>query len=122
MKILSSYIILDEMVFQAFHGVLPQEAKTGHIFTVNLKIKVDFSQAVLTDNLNDTINYAEIYRMVKEEMNTTSRLIEHVGGRIIERLFKEFGNIEVIKLRLNKVNPPMSADIQSTGIILKCSR
>ena len=56
------------------------------------------------------------------EMAVPSKLLEHAGGRIVEKLFQQFPTIEEIELRLSKRNPPMGADIESAGIELHCSR
>lgn len=55
-------------------------------------------------------------------MAIPSKLLEHVSGRIIQKLFDQFPCIEKIELRLSKRNPPMGADIESAGIELQCSR
>lgn len=52
--------------------VLPQENKVGAEYTLNLRLKTDFSQASQTDDLNYTINYAEVFKAVKEEMKIPS--------------------------------------------------
>lgn len=55
-------------------------------------------------------------------MDIPSKLLEHVGKRIVKKLFKQFATIEDIDLFLSKRNPPMEADIESAGIELHCSR
>ena len=84
------YIHLKGLKIFAFHGVLPQENKVGAEYTLNLRLKTDFSQASQTDDLNYTINYAEVFEAVKEEMKIPSQLLEHVIQRIAERLFHDF--------------------------------
>ena len=69
MKAQSMNIILKEMKFYSYHGVLPQENTVGAEYKVSLDIETDFSEAAATDNLEGTINYAEIHEAVKEEMN-----------------------------------------------------
>ena len=53
---------------------------------------------------------------VKAEMAIPSRLLEHAAMRIVCRLFKEFPQIRSIQLKLEKLNPPMNADIRSAAI------
>ena len=69
-----------------------------------------------------SVNYAEVHQVIKNEMAIPSKLLEHVSGRIIQKLFDQFPCIEKIELRLSKRNPPMGADIESAGIELQCSR
>ena len=59
---------------------------------------------------------------ISENQLDPSKLLEHVSGRIIQKLFDQFPCIEKIELRLSKRNPPMGADIESAGIELQCSR
>ena len=110
MKINNSYILLKDICCFAYHGVAPQENIIGNEYIINLKLKVDISQAIQTDDA------------VKAEMSIPSKLLEHVCGRIAKRLLAEFPAIEEIELRLSKRNPPMGADIDSAGVELHCSR
>jgi len=96
--------------------------KTVYEDLIDLKLKVDISKAARTDEVTDTVNYAEVHQVIKNEMAIPSKLLEHVSGRIIQKLFDQFPCIEKIELRLSKRNPPMGADIESAGIELQCSR
>ena len=122
MKINSSYILLKEIRCYAYHGVAPQENLIGNEYIIDLKLKVDISKAVQTDEVADTVNYAEVHQVIMAEMAVPSKLLEHVGGRIVEKLFQQFPTLEEIELHLSKRNPPMGADIESAGIELHCSR
>ena len=65
--------------------------------------------------------YADVHTAVKAEMDIPSKLLEHVCGRIINRLFRDFPQIEEITLKLAKRNPPMGADIEAAGVEI-CQR
>ncbi|MCL1938291.1 MAG: dihydroneopterin aldolase [Candidatus Azobacteroides sp.] len=110
------YIELKEMNFYAYHGVMEQERKVGNTYTVDLKIYFDFREAMRTDNLNDTIHYAFVYEIIKQEMTIPSHLIEHVAGRILQRLHNDFPQIQSIEIRLAKKNPPFGGDIRETAV------
>ena len=122
MKITSSFICLDDLHIYAYHGVSSQETKIGNEFRIDLKLKTDFSKALLTDEVTDTISYADVYEIVKEEMLIPSKLLEHICGRLVKRLFKEFRNVEEIEIKLAKRNPPMGADIDAAGVGMLCIR
>ena len=113
---MSSYILLDNLRIFAHHGVGEQETTVGNEFTISLRLKVDFRQAMQTDDVSETVSYADVYEAGMAEMAVPSRLLEHVGGRIINRLFHDFSRIEEIELKLMKRNPPMGADIKAAGI------
>ena len=122
MKINNSTIFLKDIRCYAYHGVAPQENLIGNEYVIDLKLKVDISKAAQTDEVADTVNYAEVHNVIKTEMAIPSKLLEHVGGRIIQKLFETFPDIEEAELRLSKRNPPMGADIDAAGIELYCSR
>ncbi|MFV0546881.1 MAG: dihydroneopterin aldolase [Bacteroides sp.] len=119
MKITDRYIVLNQVHFYAYHGVGEQETKVGNDYVIDLRIKTDFSEAALTDQVSDTINYAEIYEVLKQQMEIPSKLLEHVSYRIMNQLFETFPTIEEVELKLYKRNPPMGADIASSCVELK---
>ena len=122
MKLMSSKIYLRNVRFHAFHGVLPQEGIVGNDYLVNLVLDYDFSSALKTDDLQGTLNYAEVYQKVREEMAVPSKLLEHVAGRIAHRLFSDFPEIQKLQLSITKVNPPMGADSDGAGVDLPYSQ
>jgi dihydroneopterin aldolase len=119
---MDSYIYLNNISIYAYHGVSPQETKVGNTFLIDLKLKVDLGQAIESDDLSQTVNYADVYRSVSEEMATCSKLLEHVAGRSVRRLFTDYPAIEAIDIKLSKQNPPMGADIAAAGIELHCNK
>ena len=116
MKLMSSKIYLRNVRFHAFHGVLPQEGIVGNDYLVNLVLDYDFSSALKIDDLQGTLNYAEVYQKVREEMAVPSKLLEHVAGRIAHRLFSDFPEIQKLQLSITKVNPPMGSDSDGAGV------
>ena len=116
MKLMSSKIYLRNVRFHAFHGVLQQEGIVGNDYLVNLVLDYDFSSALKTDDIQGTLNYAEVYQKVREEMAVPSKLLEHVAGRIAHRLFSDFPEIQKLQLSITKVNPPMGADSDGAGV------
>ncbi len=117
-----SYIFLDDLRFYAYHGVGGQETLVGNEFAVSLRLQVNIARAAATDDVADTVSYADVYQSVKAEMGVSSKLLEHVAGRIVKRLFADFPAVERIELKLSKRNPPMGADIRTAGVELDCER
>ena len=116
MRITSSYISLRNVRFHAFHGVMPQERKVGADFLVNLRVGYPLEQAMQSDEVSDTLNYAALYEVVKTEMMQPSNLLEHVAGRIADAIVKRFPQVTSIDLELTKQNPPMGADCDGAGV------
>ena len=122
MKIEAMKITLHEMRFYAYHGVFPQEQRVGNQFVVELTFWVDVAGSVRSDELEETISYADVYEVVKAEMAIPSQLLEHVVGRISRRLFEEFPRLSRLSLTLSKRNPPFPGEVRSASFSLEASR
>jgi dihydroneopterin aldolase len=118
MLLKESYICLHNLRFHAYHGVLPQERVVGNDYTVSLRISYDVSEAMKSDRIEDTLNYAEVYELVKQEMYMQSDLIEHVAYRIGQHLADAFPQIREIFVSITKHNPPLGADCDGSGVEL----
>lgn len=117
MQLTESYICLHEMRFHAFHGVMPQERRVGGGFMVSLKVGYPISKAMGSDDVADTLNYAELYELVRREMSQPSSLLEHVVGRIAEAIEKAFPDVTSAEIRISKVNPPMGSDSKGAEVV-----
>lgn len=116
-------ILLNSIRIFATHGVLPMEHTVGAWYTVDLQLTTDYTKALVTDNIDDTVDYAGIYAVVEKEMQTQSKLVEHVAGRVIGAVFENYPTISAIQLRLVKENPPIpSFKGQSCGVDIQMSR
>lgn len=118
MKLSLSYISLNRLRFHARHGVLPQERATGGEFIVSVRAKYLFDKALESDNVDDTINYAEIFEIINKEMLTPSCLLEHLAGRIGRSIFNRMPMIESLDITVEKTNPPMGADSDGAAVEL----
>ena len=103
----------------AFHGCLEEEGRIGGHYIVDVSLTTDFTSAALTDDLTQTVDYVDINRIVAEEMAIRSKLIEHVGQRISQRIFQELKAIEKLKVKITKLCPPINGDVQNVAIIIK---
>ena len=116
MKLDKGYILLSDLRFHAFHGVLPQERLVGGNFVVDLRVGYPLAQAMTFDQVDDTLNYASLYALVEREMQQPSSLLEHVAGRIAQAIAKTFPQALSIDITLTKQNPPMGADCKGAGV------
>lgn len=103
----------------AFHGCLPEEGKIGGNYLVDVSLQTDFTEAAITDELIKTVDYVDINKIVKEEMAIRSKLIEHVGLRIFNRIKKEVQNVDKLKIKVVKICPPINGDVENVAIIIE---
>lgn len=118
MTLNNSYILLSGLQFHAFHGVLPQERLVGNDYELSLRMGYPLDKAMQTDNVADTLNYADAYAVVKREMEQPSALLEHVAARIAKSLFQTFPQLVSLDLTLTKRNPPMGAQCLGASVEL----
>jgi dihydroneopterin aldolase len=103
----------------AFHGCLEEEGKIGGNYLVDVMLNTNFSIASKNDDLTQTIDYVDINKIVCEEMAIRSKLIEHVGQRIINRIKLEIKNIDYLKIKVTKICPPINGDVDNVAIIIE---
>ncbi len=111
-------IELEGMEFKAYHGCLEQEKVRGNSFTVDFRGELDLSAAAESDNLDDTVNYGEIYEIVSDEMSIPSELLENVAGRIVKAIEKRFPQIVRFSVRVSKKRPPVEGVTQWSRVTL----
>lgn len=95
------------MRLQGRHGVAEQEREVGAEYELRLRLGLGVPAGVTTDDVADTVNYADVWAVAKREFAIPSKLIEHVGTRIGEALLREFNALQRVDLELIKVSPPI---------------
>lgn len=116
MQCVEAKVFVDQIHVRAFHGVMPQERTVGGDFSVSVEVTAPIMNAVKSDCVDDTVNYAVITDIVRQEMAVPSALLEYVAGRIAEKLFQTFPGIEKVWVEVRKENPPMGADCKGAGV------
>lgn len=111
-------ILVEGIKLYAYHGCLEEEARIGGNYIVNVSMETNFDKAITDDELSSTIDYVRVYEIVKAEMAIRSKLIEHVGGRIIEKLKTEFTQLNKTEVKITKLNPPMNGDVERVSVVI----
>ena len=116
---MSTSITLNKMRFFARHGVAEQERIVGNWFEVSLTIHCDMRRAIENDDLNGTINYAEVHNLIKTEMDTPSALLEHVAGRIVGAITSHYaGKVTGGTVTVAKPHPPLKCQLESVAVTI----
>ncbi|WP_274474981.1 dihydroneopterin aldolase [Mangrovimonas aestuarii] len=102
----------------AHHGCLKEETAIGCDYRVDLEVRADLNKSSNSDNLNDTVDYVFLNRIVKEEMSVPSKLLEHVAQRILNRIFDEAEKVKKVSVSVSKLNPPIGGDVAMVTIKL----
>lgn len=100
----------------ARHGVFEEERINGNTFEITVHLRYPIERAMLTDNLDETLNYAEAVDVIRSEMDCPSKLLEHVVGRIYEALMRKYPAVTGGMIHLTKLNPPIKADMDGVAV------
>ncbi len=110
-------IQLEGMVFYGFHGASPAEQEVGQRFVVDLEAHRDLKAAGLSDELEDTVSYSHLYKLVKEIVEGPSRkLLENVAETIAARILANFP-VDAVRIRVKKPEVPMKGSILSFAAV-----
>jgi dihydroneopterin aldolase len=102
-----------------YHGVFESENIAGQDFFVDVLLELDLTRASATDDVSDTVNYAEITDLVVEEV-TGDRvaLIEKLAGRIADRIRSAYPQIVAVSITVHKPQAPVSAQVKDISVTI----
>jgi len=106
----------------AHHGCLKEETAIGSDYRVDLEVKCNLKTSAKSDNLNDTVDYVFLNKVVREEMIIPSKLLETVAQRILNRIFAEDKMVTKVTVAVSKINPPIGGDVEMVTIKLSEKR
>ena len=111
-------IVLKNMGFYGYHGNLEFEQSQGQRFYVDVEVKTDLTKAGQTDNLEDSINYVEIYNTVNAVMTGEPRhLLEKLGALIADELWNNYKGIVGLSVTVRKPSVPIAGMLDYVEVI-----
>ena len=114
-------IILENMLFYGYHGVLSEENRLGQRFAVSLTMGTDTLPAAQSDDLSKSINYAEIYTAVQAIMEGTPvKLLETLAETIANTVLT-MGALSAC-VTVKKLHPPIPGQIDFAAVAIERSR
>ena len=112
-------IYLENIRTYSHHGCMKEETVIGSEYRVDLWVDADLTVASLSDDLKDTPDYVVLHEIVVDEMKMPSYLLEHVAQRIIDRIKSSVRDLDHVRVRISKINPPIGGDVQSVSVLLE---
>jgi dihydroneopterin aldolase len=102
-------ILLEGLSFYAYHGVRSEEKTLGQKFVVDLALELDLAPAGVSDDLSLTLDYGEVYRVVREQVESSSRdTIEAVAEQVARALLETYQRLEAVQVRVKKPDAPIA--------------
>ncbi len=105
----------------AYHGHLPEEAKLGGHFIVNIWVTADTTKVEKSDDLNDTVDYVKIIEIVKQQMAIRSDMIEHPARKIVDAILP-LQKVQKVKVEVQKITPPIDATFDKISVTIKAEQ
>ena len=117
-------ISLSGLVFFGTHGVNTEENALGQRFGVDVTLWLDLSRAAESDDLDNTVSYSAVYKLIRAEMEgEPSKLLEHLAGRLLQRILRHDKRISEARVRLSKLNPPLKGSTTGeVAVVLQRAR
>lgn len=110
-------ISLKKMQFYGYHGLFDEEKKLGQRFIVNVDVFTSLKQPGFSDDMDDSIDYSDIYQKVGSIVEGPSfNLIEAVAEKISQTLLDYFKKIEACKVEILKPDPPINGHYEAVSV------
>jgi dihydroneopterin aldolase len=102
-----------------YHGVLPHEATDGQEFTVDLVVTLDLRAASVSDDLNETINYADLAQIAHDNIvGERVQLIERLAGRIADEISAVYSQITSVSVTVHKPHAPVAVVFEDISVTI----
>ena len=117
-------IALEDVKFYAYHGVFDFERREGNNFVVNLNVEYEAKSTISEweDQIWSTISYADLFEIVKEEMEKPRKLLETVAMSMVERIRERFPMVTACECKITKLNPPIPSFDGKASVSLRFNR
>ncbi|SHK01913.1 dihydroneopterin aldolase [Caminicella sporogenes DSM 14501] len=111
------------LAFYGYHGVLKEENILGQKFFIDIEIFCDLKRAGKTDDVADTVNYAEIYDKVKNIVtNKKFKLIEALAENIAQNILLEYKKVREVSVTIKKPEAPVNGIYDYFGVEIRRKR
>ena len=111
-------ISLEGLEFHSFHGVYPHERSSGNKFEVDVIVEADIEPSAFADDLGGTLNYEDLYAVIREEMEKPSKLLERVGHSMAEAILGKFSQAMNVTITIAKFNPPIGGVCRKAAVTI----
>lgn len=116
-------ISLKEMKIYGYTGCLPEEKENGQFFFVTVDMYFGDIPGRITDDLNDTVNYAEVYGIVEDIVsNGKFNLIEHMAYEVGRAVIAYSSLIDSVKVKVRKPDAPVDGEFESMETVISVKR
>jgi len=111
-------INLQDAEFFAFHGFYSEEQLIGSRFLIDISVSFKPTGNLDDDEIDNTVNYEQLYNIACDEMKNTSKLIETVGQSIADEIKQTFPFVNKIRVAIKKMDPPLKGKVGHSSVVI----
>jgi dihydroneopterin aldolase len=111
-------INLNGAEFFAFHGYYPEEQLLGGRFLVDISVSFEPAADFAEDDIDNTVNYEQLYNIACDEMKINRKLIETVGQAIANTIKQKFPFINNTRISIQKIDPPLKGKVRYSSVVI----
>ena len=111
-------IALEGLKFHGYHGVHDSERKNGNSFEIDIELQIDIKDAAVSDDISLTIDYEEVYEIVRKQLEGSSYLLEHLAHKILDALYENYQELEKATVKVSKLKPPIGVECERASVKL----
>ena len=99
-----------------YHGVLEHERLEGQNFSVDLEVVTDFSSAISSDDVRDTVNYAELAAIAHTAIvGEPFNLVENLAN-CIARDCLDISGVTSVTVTVHKPQAPIEVPFTNVSV------
>ena len=114
-------ISLNKLLFVGYHGLYPEEKKLGNTYIVDVLIDFTAKKSIV-DNLEQTIDYVQVYALIKKWMEIPTPLLETLVGRIADDILSSQALANKVFVKVTKLHLPISSFEGNVSVKIEKSR
>jgi dihydroneopterin aldolase len=106
---------LHNLLFYSFHGIHEEEKKLGNEYEVDAFVEFHENAEVI-EHIDDTVNYASMYEIIKKRMSIPTPLLETIVMEIGNQIHAEYHLLKAIQISIKKLHPPIEGIQGAAGV------
>lgn len=116
-------ILMKNLSFYGYHGVLPEENKLGQKFIIDAVLYVEMEKACNSDDVADTVSYAEVYEIIKNHVTLKQyKLLEALAESIAREVLLKHEKVQELELTIKKPEAPVNGIFDYFGVEIRRKR
>lgn len=116
-------IALNNIQLFGYHGLHNHEKQQGNAFVVDVEVDFPFTQTLLHDNMETSLDYGVLFNCIRETIEGPSRnLLETLILEMETRILSALPEVQGVRISLKKMNPPVDGTVGSSEVRISWPR